>query len=58
MKMFHEFVRAEKEKSKRIMYITSSCILKWAAFLLEIRKEKSCVQKKSMFTVENDGFYL
>ena len=40
MKMFHEFVRAEKEKSKRIMYITSSCILKWAAFLLEIRKEK------------------
>ena len=55
MKMFHEFKSREREK--RIMYI-SSCILKWAAFLLEIRKEKSCVQKKSMFTVENDGFYL
>ena len=46
MKMFHEFVRAEKKVN-----VQNSRILKWAAFF---GNKKSCVQKKSMFTVEND----
>ena len=45
MKMFHEFVRAEKEKSKRIMYIASSRILKWAAFLLNKERKELCSEE-------------
>ena len=47
MKMFHEFVRAEKKKKRKVKCIRSSHILKGAAFLIVNKKRKRVMLRRN-----------